>query len=272
MKKYALHLGLNLVDPDHYDGWDGKLDACVNDSEFYKSLSTKAGFEKIIILQNDEATSDAVLQHLASCAGDLESGDLFFFTYSGHGSQVRDINNDEADDEFDETWCLFNRQLIDDELFEAFKGFNRGVKIFMVSDSCHSGSVSRLARPLLKPRRAPEGISQRTILKNKSVYMPILTRSRVTRDGLGAQVLQFSGCQDEQLSYEFGENGLFTTVFKKTLEDSENMSYAAFFKMVSGEVPKILEEATAPDVLVQNPNMFNYGNSEFDFREEPTFF
>lgn len=271
MKKYALHLGLNVVDPDHYDGWDGKLDACVNDSEFYKSLSAKAGFEKIIVLQNDEATSDAVLQHLATCASDLESGDYFFFTYSGHGSQVRDINNDEAEDEFDETWCLFNRQLVDDEIFEAFKAFNRGVKIFMVSDSCHSGSVSR-ARPVLKPRRAPADVSLRTILKNKSVYMPILTRSRVMRDGLGAHVLQFSGCQDEQLSYEFGENGLFTTIFKKTLEGGENLSYASFFKLVAAEVPKVLEEATQPDVLVQNPNMFGYGNSEFEFSGEETFF
>lgn len=271
MKKYALHLGLNVVDPDHYDGWDGKLDACVNDSEFYKGLSTKSEFDKIIVLQNADATSDEVIKHLTSFAGDLEGGDLFFFTYSGHGSQVRDINNDEAEDEFDETWCLFNRQLVDDELFEAFKAFNRGVKIFMVSDSCHSGSVSR-AQPAFKVRKAPANISQRTILKNKAIYMPILTRSGVTRDAMGARVLQFSGCQDEQLSYEFGENGLFTTVFKKTLEDAENLSYASFFKVVAAEVPKILEGATTPDVLIQNPNMFSYGNSEFEFSGEETFF
>ena len=271
MKKYALHLGLNLVDPDHYDGWDGKLDACVNDSEFYKGLSEKAEFDKIIILQNAEASSDTVIQSLTAFAGDLESGDLMFFTYSGHGSQIVDFNNDEADDKMDETWCLFNRQLIDDELFESFMAFKTGVKIFMVSDSCHSGSVSR-GQPALKIRRAPEDVSKRTLLKNKAIYLPIVTRSRVTRDGMGAQVLQFSGCQDEQLSYEFGENGLFTTVFKQTLEDTENLSFASFFKIVAGKVPKILEEATAPDVLVQNPNMFNYGNSDFDFRKEPTFF
>ncbi|MCW5517334.1 caspase family protein [Muriicola sp. Z0-33] len=271
MKKYALHLGLNVVDPEHYDGWDGKLDCCVKDSEFYKGLSEKAEFDKIIVLQNRAATSDAVIKNLTSYAEDLEKGDLFFFTYSGHGSQVRDINNDEAEDEFDETWCLFNRQLIDDELFEAFKAFNTGVKIFMVSDSCHSGSVSR-AQPAFKIRKAPADISQRTILKNTSVYMPILNRSAVTRDAMGARVLQFSGCQDEQLSYEFGENGLFTTIFKKTLEGGENLSYASFFNVVAAEVPKVLEEATQPDVLVQNPNMFGYGNSEFEFSGEETFF
>ncbi|MBT8184285.1 MAG: caspase family protein [Eudoraea sp.] len=271
MKKFALHIGLNVVDPDHYDGWDGKLDACVNDSEFYGSLSKRAEFDDIVILQNAEASAEAVLKNLASSAGELESGDLFFFTYSGHGSQVRDINNDETEDEFDETWCLFNRQLVDDELFEAFKAFNSGVKIFMVSDSCHSGSVSR-AQPALKTRRAPEDVTQRTILKNKAIYMPILTRSRVTRDAMGAHVLQFSGCQDDQLSYEFGENGLLTTVFKKSLEEGRNMSYTSFFKILGSEVPRILKENTAPEFLIQNPNMFSYGNSEFDFREEATFF
>lgn len=271
MKKYALHIGLNQVDPDHYDGWDGKLDACVNDSEFYGGLSKRAQFDKIIILQNSEATSGAVIENLSAFAGDLEKGDFFFFTYSGHGSQIVDLNNDEEEDEMDETWCLFNRQLIDDELFEAFKAFNRGVKIFMVSDSCHSGSVSR-GQPALKMRRAPEDVSKRTFLKNKAIYIPIVSRSRVTRGGIGAHVLQFSGCQDDQLSFEFGANGLLTTVIKTTLEQGEHSSYTALFKILESEVPRILKEATAPDVLIQTPNMFNYGNAEFDFKEEATFF
>ena len=271
MRKFALHIGLNYVDPNHYDGWDGKLGACVNDSEFYKSLSEKAEFDTITVLQNADASSDAVIENLTSFARDLESGDLFFFTYSGHGSQIVDFNKDETDDKMDETWCLFNRQLIDDELFEAFMAFKSGVKIFMISDSCHSGSVSR-SQLELKTRTAPAEVSKRTLLKNKALYIPIVTRPRVTRDRMGAQVLQFSGCQDDQLSYEFGENGLLTTVIKNNLEQEENMSYASFFKILESEVPRIIKEASGPEELEQTPNMFNYGNAEFDFRDEPTFF
>jgi hypothetical protein len=29
----SLHIGLNRVDPDHYDGWDGALTACEFDAE-----------------------------------------------------------------------------------------------------------------------------------------------------------------------------------------------------------------------------------------------
>ena len=31
-KGTALHLGLNHVDPDHYQGWDGELAGCQNDA------------------------------------------------------------------------------------------------------------------------------------------------------------------------------------------------------------------------------------------------
>jgi hypothetical protein len=37
-------------------------------------------------------------------------------TYSGHGSQIPDVSQDEVD-HYDETWCLYDGQLLDDELF-----------------------------------------------------------------------------------------------------------------------------------------------------------
>ena len=44
---------------------------------------------------------------------------LFPLTFSGHGGQVDDVSRDEDDlgdqaDKQDETWCLFDAQLIDD--------------------------------------------------------------------------------------------------------------------------------------------------------------
>ena len=64
-------------------------------------------------------------------------------TYSGHGGQVDDVNGDE-DDALDETWVLWDRQLIDDELFSLWSQFAPGVRITMLSDSCHSGTVLRM--------------------------------------------------------------------------------------------------------------------------------
>ena len=71
-------------------------------------------------------------------------------TYSGHGGQLKDENNDE-DDFLDETWCLYDRQYVDDELNARLRDFKPGVKIFVLSDACHSGTVVKA--PFLKGRK-----------------------------------------------------------------------------------------------------------------------
>ena len=53
-----------------------------------------------------------------------------------------DPDNEESDRR-DETWVLYDRQLLDDELFALWSKFKPGVRIFVLSDSCHSGSVTR---------------------------------------------------------------------------------------------------------------------------------
>ena len=49
----------------------------------------------------------------------------------------------EETDQLDETWVLYDRQLLDDELYDLWCRFAPGVRILMISDSCHSGTVSR---------------------------------------------------------------------------------------------------------------------------------
>ena len=55
---------------------------------------------------------------------------------------MRDVTGEEADKR-DETWCLFDSQLIDDELYFELAKFASGVRILVLSDSCHSGTVTR---------------------------------------------------------------------------------------------------------------------------------
>ena len=63
-----------------------------------------------------------------------------------------DVWGDEADKQ-DETWCLYDGQLIDDELYFELSKFAPGVRILVLSDSCHSGTVVRAGRP--RRRRHP---------------------------------------------------------------------------------------------------------------------
>jgi hypothetical protein len=42
-----------------------------------------------------------------------------------------------------ETWVLYDRQMVDNEVYCLWGKFKSGVKIFVLSDSCHSGTMMR---------------------------------------------------------------------------------------------------------------------------------
>ncbi len=140
----SIHIGLNRVDPGHYQGWDGKLKGCENDARAMEAIASKQKFATSLLL-NEQATAEAVQAAIAGAAGQLKSGDILLLTYSGHGGQVPDPTEEE-EDHLDETWVLYDRQLIDDELYALWGQFETDVRIFMLSDSCHSGSVAKAFR------------------------------------------------------------------------------------------------------------------------------
>src|SRR5678816_4511922 len=97
----SLHIGINEVDPLHYNGWTGKLSCCENDALFYSQVAEKAGIpERKILLSSaapdlDKPISTNVDNYLKSYSEKMLAGDFLFLTYSGHGGQIRDINHDE---------------------------------------------------------------------------------------------------------------------------------------------------------------------------------
>ena len=266
----SLHIGLNEVDPAHYDGWSGPLAACEFD---VISMAAIAKARKISATQlmTAQATREAVLKNLRAAAKSLRAGDFFFLTYSGHGGQVEDISGEEKD-KLDETWCLFDSQLIDDELYLELAQFAKGVRILVLSDSCHSGTVTRNSRrPPPNARLMPADVARRVYLKHKKEYdamqravvksaggqnpdealAHVAVSNRLTRIAgrCKASVILISGCQDNQVSLDGVANGAFTeqllSVWNKgAFKDN----YARFHA-------KIL--AAMPDS--QSPNFYQLG-------------
>lgn len=281
MKSWSLHIGLNKVDPNHYKkpdgtGWDGQLFGCESDAEFYRELATRSGFTRVVTLFSEHATAEAVKQEIEAARDALAPGDLFMITYAGHGGQVNDLNGDEPD-RFDETWCLFNRQFIDDELFDLFAGFKPGVKILLFSDSCHSGSVARVAVPntalnnALKSaletnkvleRFAPPGVLARTYEANKEGYKEILQRNYATPDQIATFVVLLAACQDSETAKEQGLHGIFTATVQQVLA-SPGVSFT--YRSLLEEVKRNINP------MVQVPNFFTYGAPSFDFSDESFF-
>jgi hypothetical protein len=46
----SVHIGLNSVDPRHYEGWDGKLTACEADAKDMQALAKKQKFSSSTLL------------------------------------------------------------------------------------------------------------------------------------------------------------------------------------------------------------------------------
>lgn len=283
-KGLSIHVGLNRVDPNHYrDGkgkpWDGALVACEFDAQDMQALADACGFQSTLLL-TEQATVQNVVHTITQAATRLHRGDLLFLSYSGHGGQVPDLNNEEseADDQMDETWCLYDRQLIDDELYTLWGKFEQGVRIIMLSDSCHSGTVSRglqtsaiLSNPAIAgdqvtaaPRfrvMSQEGAS-RTYRKNRKAYDKIQrSLPQGDRVAVGASVLLISGCQDGQLSQDGDRNGLFTATLLKVWKGGAfGGAYRTLHRNVRERMP-----------LWQVPNFFATGQLDPNFEKSPAF-
>jgi hypothetical protein len=152
-KGISIHIGLNRIDPKHY-GWDGKLDGCLNDAKDMMALAKERGFQASTLL-DEQATAERAIEAIGKAAQNLRAGDILFLTYSGHGGQVADTNGDD-EDKRDETWCLYDRQLVDDELYGLWSRFEPGTRVLVLSDSCHSGSVVKLIRQFSRIVSDPE--------------------------------------------------------------------------------------------------------------------
>lgn len=247
-KGISLHIGLNRLDPNHYAGWDGRLNACENDARAMEEIAKAMGYRTEVRL-SEHGTRSAVTEFLAGAARDLLSGDILLITYSGHGNQVPDLNGDEADG-MDETWCLYDGQIIDDELYRTYSGLAEGVRVLILSDSCHSGTVAKVAYyemaaasglagavdlamagkgmpkgPVYGPKCPPRDIAMRTYEKNKSFYesigRPKGPPGADTGDTAKASIRLISGCQDNQVSYDGANNSAFTAALLLTWDEGK---------------------------------------------------
>jgi len=173
---YALAIGLNKVDPAHYGGPVKELSGCEADAMDMKKIAISQGLNAQILVGKD-ATRDKVLGRLSTLAKTLKPGDLLVVSYSGHGANVPDKNGDE-EDELDETWCLYDGELLDDELYGAWMKFQAGVRILVFSDSCHSGTVLRMTKLDVEKGR-PKRIRELNKMWMRQSVLPKLEREKM---------------------------------------------------------------------------------------------
>jgi metacaspase-1 len=260
VKGLSLHVGLNEIDPAHYGGSNGRLEACVNDAEAMEKLALAQGFKVLGVLRDAQGTRQAVKEAFTLAAGTLKSGDIFLFTYSGHGSFVPDENGDEPD-RIDETWCLYDGMLIDDEVYQMWLAFAPGVRVMVLLDCCHSGSAIKSflaagggAQPAKRARGLPRSTAKKTWMTNRAMYKAI-SYAAAAADTAAASgdpactVTLISGCQDEEVSIDDWPNGVFTA---HVLAAWDNGSF-------QGTIADFHAQILASMPSDQRPNLYTVG-------------
>jgi len=222
MSKKALLVGIN------YTGTSSALNGCINDVYSIKRYLLKNGYsEQNIKILTDETPAKPTRVNILTCLLELVISDAktLFFHYSGHGSQIDDQDGDEEDGK-DECLCPIDYSsagmILDDEIRGVLQCLNKGKKMFMVLDCCHSGSGSDLCYNLY------ERGGKYCIIKNR--------KQSKTR----GEIVMISGCKDSGVSsdaYIGGKyEGALTNSFLYVVEKHEHLSYEELVKKVRSKL------------------------------------
>jgi hypothetical protein len=255
----GLHLGigLNRVDPAHYGGWAGGLNACVADAWAMQQIARDRGMRSELLL-NEKATAGAILGGISDLAAAAAPGDLVVVSYSGHGGQVPDVNGDEPT-HMDSTWVAFDRQVLDDEIHAALGSIREGVRVLLVSDSCHSGTIERAVAPG-NPKGLPAGVAAQTYAAHRALY----DAQRIEdAPALQASVIALSACRDDQTALDGETNGAFTEALLAVYAGGFAGSYRQFYNAILARV--------ASQGLAQVPQFSRDGAHSARFLQEDPF-
>lgn len=218
-----LSIGINYV------GTQAELRGCINDVITLKA-NTKAKSRVVMTeLSTDKTlipTRANILAQIKKFVTDVKPGMNLLFQYSGHGSHQDDNNGDDTDGQ-DESICPLDYEksgmIIDDELrAQLADTLPAGCTLWVLSDSCHSGTIMDLA-------------CKYQLVRDPTNAKKLMFRSKVSpkHKPTKAQVICFSGCLDSQYSSDAYINKTFqgactwglTTVMKSLQSDKIPLTY-----------------------------------------------
>ena len=212
--KNALLIGINYI------GTENELYGCINDTNSISGLLSSRGFKDIKILTDntsEKPTHNIIINEFTNLLTNANSGDTIFLFYSGHGSYIRDKNNDELTKNDQLIVPLDLNIIVDDELKIIINNhLKNNVTLIALFDSCFSESVLDL----------------------KFQYLDSLNNNNnsinINQSETKGNVIMISGCTDNQTSDDAIINnlpqGALTWAFLQTFNSQQNQSWRDLLK------------------------------------------
>ena len=195
-----------------------QLSGCINDViNMRNTLIDAYGWQdsNIYTLRDDYSnrlpTKANIMYYLTQLIAMSSASDLLWVHYSGHGTQIKSTDSDEADN-LDECIvpCDYTTSgvITDNELYAILK--NAKCKVMLLLDSCHSGTGCDLQYSI----SYNGGAMTRSVNNMKKIS--------------GTNIVMISGCADSQTSADAYDNiskqsvGAFTQTLLETLRASDH--------------------------------------------------
>ncbi|KAI0557486.1 metacaspase type II MCP1 [Gracilaria domingensis] len=262
MGKFAVVVGINYVNNWRYrrelnyiacDSSRGDytnlfvqiVNGCLNDALNIGAVLSNEGFSVLTLSDDDKRlfppTKPMLKLALKLLCSGREPGDTVFFSFSGHGTQVPNDDDDKEADKMDEAIVTQELDLItDDELQEQFASLPSGVTAIAVMDCCHSGTMFDEANVLIGGEKSMDNEKYKTSSTQTQSREFVMKFKRKNRF-IAAQSIS------EELSAELGKP---VTSSRKAITTAQEQLHATLhsiqpMKQIEAFIPRIVSTARA---------------------------
>ncbi len=246
-------------DPSYWGFKD--LHGAVADVELMKTLLGNLGISDFVVLENQDASADAIISALQkNLVDDAASGDVRIVYYSGHGNHIK--NTASAEHGEDQTIVPADHwnnvpDIRDKEISRIlFRAAKKGVKVTFIADSCHSSSLSRGAWNNRGQARTTSGSRDSEVVGGVKVNysepevgdpadIDPATKKAIDPEALGVLTLSAAQSSEEALEVDTdsGTHGAFTWALSQTLksgkEPMDRVFQSALALMRGAAIPQL---------------------------------
>lgn len=218
--------------------------------DFANVLFNDRGFARteVIPVTNQRATTKNIKTYLEQIVDLLQPGDFGLWYYTGHGAQVPTLTPELEPAGLDQVICPYDfdwspdRMITDKWLHNLFCRLRKGVQFVWISDSCHSGDLTReilLSRGLSKAFPVDHDVLW---AQQAAAEVGLVAKKDLSSDPLDLAFI--SACQSYQTASDacFGGryNGAFTYYLLQVMHS------------VSPVTPVVDIVARVTELLIQN--------------------
>lgn len=229
--KRALVIGIGKQADSAWNKINGDKDV-----PYILEILNTAKYEQIITCVNEEATKASIVSAFQSLTQSCQPNDIVYIHYSGHGQQMKDIGNDEAD-ALDECWIPYDayrkpsdkyrgeKHLVDDEVNMLLTNIRNKIgndgKMLVVIDACHSGDATRGSSETVR------GVED--IFETDKTSLEMISRKQNTNE---ERWITLSACESNQVNIEMKNPtvGKLTYAIYKKVKNEEFGTNEEFFK------------------------------------------